>query len=47
MHIGTFTMWAVALLQNTLDTEDNTLEQFLGRKPTRVQQFMDLFYVQN
>ncbi|NIJ55207.1 SDR family oxidoreductase [Dyadobacter arcticus] len=43
-YIGMFTMWAVALSQNTMDADDNTLEGFLGRKPTSMKQFIDQVY---
>ena len=44
MYIGMFTMWATAVAQNTMDVEDNTLQAFLGRKPTTLQQFINNFY---
>lgn len=43
-YIGMFSMWAVALSQNTMDADDSTLEQFLGRKPTTMKQFIDQVY---
>lgn len=46
MYIGMFTMWAVALSQSTMDVEDDTLEKFLGRKPTGIHQYIDLVYGQ-
>lgn len=46
MYIGMFTMWAVALSQSTMDAEDETLEKFLGRKPTDTHQYIDLVYRQ-
>jgi len=37
-------MWAMAQAQGTMDVEDDTLEQFLGRKPTSLQQFINILY---
>lgn len=44
MYIGMFTMWATAVAENTMDVEDDTLQNFLGRNPTTVQQFVSRFY---
>jgi NAD(P)H dehydrogenase (quinone) len=44
LYIGMFTMWGSALAQETMDVEDNTLEQFLGKKPTSLIQFIDQVY---
>lgn len=44
LYIGMFTMWAVAQAQGTMDVADNTLEEFLGRKPTTVNQFIGHVY---
>ncbi|MDR6735232.1 SDR family oxidoreductase [Sphingobacterium sp. 2149] len=41
---GVFSMWALAQAQGTMDVEDDTLEQFLGRKPTSLQQFINILY---
>ena len=46
-YIGMFSMWAIALSQATMDVEDPTLANFLGRKPTTVQQFISRAYAQN
>jgi NAD(P)H dehydrogenase (quinone) len=43
-YIGMFSMWAVALSQNTMDADDLTLERFLGRKPTTMKQFINQVY---
>lgn len=43
-YIGMFTMWAMALSQGIMDVEDPTLANFLGRKPTTVQQFLNQVY---
>lgn len=40
LYIGMFIMWGSALAQGTMDVEDNTLERFLGRKPTSMTQFL-------
>ncbi|SOD99211.1 SDR family oxidoreductase [Spirosoma fluviale] len=43
-YIGMFTMWATALSQDTMDADDPTLEEFLGRRPTTMKQFIDKVY---
>ena len=45
-YIGMFTMWAMALSENTMDAVEDTLAEFLGRKPTTLKQFMDRVYIQ-
>jgi NAD(P)H dehydrogenase (quinone) len=47
LYIGMFIMWAVALSQSTIDAENDTLTNFLGRKPTTVKQFIDFVYARN
>ena len=44
LYIGMFIMWAVAQAQGTMDVEDNTLEIFLGKKPTTMVQFINQVY---
>lgn len=44
MYIGMFIMWAKAVAQHTMDKTDDTLTQFLGRKPTTVSQFLKQVY---
>lgn len=44
LYIGMFTMWALAVAQNTMDVEDSTLTQFLGRTPATVKQFIYQLY---
>ena len=44
LYIGMFTMWATALDQGTMDVEDHTLEDFLGRTPTTMRQFIANVY---
>ncbi len=44
LYIGMFTMWGSALAQGTMDVEDNTLQVFLGRKPTSIMQFINQIY---
>ena len=44
LYIGMFTMWGSALAQGTMDVEDNTLQGFLGRKPTSMVQFINQVY---
>lgn len=44
LYIGMFTMWAMTQAQDALDLQDATLTSFLGRKPTTVKQFIELFY---
>lgn len=44
LYIGMFTMWALAVAQGTMDLEDNTLTQFLGRTPTTMKQFIHQLY---
>jgi NAD(P)H dehydrogenase (quinone) len=41
LYIGMFIMWGAALAQGTMDVEDNTLQQILGRKPTSMMQFIN------
>lgn len=41
LYIGMFTMWGSALAQGTMDVEDPTLQQILGRKPTSMVQFIN------
>jgi NAD(P)H dehydrogenase (quinone) len=44
LYIGMFTMWAMAQAQGTMDVVDDTLETFLGRKPTTMSQFIAQVY---
>ncbi len=44
LHIGMFIMWAEAIRQGTMDLQDNTLQDFLGRKPTTLNQFISQVY---
>ena len=44
VYIGLFTMWAMAQAQGTMDVCSNTLERFLGRKPTTISQFIAQVY---
>lgn len=44
LYIGMFTMWALAQAQGTMDVLNNTLEGFLGRKPTTMSQFIAQVY---
>jgi NAD(P)H dehydrogenase (quinone) len=44
LYIGMFTMWGSALAQGTMDVEDNTLQEILGRKPTSMMQFINQVY---
>lgn len=44
MYIGMFTMWGTALAEQTMDKEDDTLSNFLNRKPTSVRQFITKVY---
>jgi len=44
LYINMFTTWAVALSQNTMDTLDDTLTKFLGRKPTTLNEFIEQVY---
>ncbi|TCC89978.1 SDR family oxidoreductase [Pedobacter hiemivivus] len=44
LYIGMFTMWAMAQAQGTMDVVDDTLEAFLGRKPTTMSQFIAQIY---
>lgn len=44
LYIGMFTMWAQAQAQGTMDVFNNTLEGFLGRKPTTMPQFIAQVY---
>ncbi|TCD05590.1 SDR family oxidoreductase [Pedobacter frigidisoli] len=44
LYIGMFTMWGLAQAQGTMDVEDNTLQSFLGNKPTTMKQFIDQVY---
>lgn len=44
LYIGMFTMWALAQAQGTMDVLSNTLEEFLGRKPTTMDQFIAQVY---
>jgi len=41
LYIGMFIMWGSALAQGTMDVEDNTLQEILGRKPTSMTQFIN------
>ena len=40
MYIGMFMMWGNGVAEGMMDLENNTLESFLGRKPTSVDQFI-------
>lgn len=44
MYIGMFTMWGTAIAQQTMDKENDTLSNFLNRKPTSVSQFIAKVY---
>ncbi|SIO50887.1 SDR family oxidoreductase [Chitinophaga niabensis] len=44
LYIGMFTMWALGVAQGTMDVEDETLTQFLGRKPTSMKTFITQVY---
>jgi NAD(P)H dehydrogenase (quinone) len=44
LYIGMFSMWGLALAQGTMDVEDNTLQMFLGKKPTSIMQFINRVY---
>lgn len=44
LYIGMFTMWAMALAQGTMDVDDNTLQVFLGKKPTSMRQYINCIY---
>lgn len=44
LYIGMFTMWATAQSQGAMDVVDDTLERFLGRKPTTMSQFIAQIY---
>jgi len=44
VYIGLFTMWAMAQAQGTMDILSDTLERFLGRKPTTMSQFIAQVY---
>jgi len=44
MYITALTMWASAHEQGALYLKNNTLEEFLSRKPTSLQQFIDRVY---
>jgi len=44
IYIGLFTMWAIAQAQGTMDVISDTLERFLGRKPTTMSQFIAKVY---
>lgn len=44
LYIGMFTMWAMAQAQGTMDVVDDTLERFLGRKPTTMPRFITQVY---
>ena len=44
LYIGMFTMWAMAQAQGTMDVEANTLQVFLGKKPTSMRQFINRIY---
>ena len=44
-YIGMLSLWAVALAQATMEVEDSTLTNFLGRNPTTVPQFIRQAYV--
>jgi NAD(P)H dehydrogenase (quinone) len=44
LYIGMFTMWAMAQAEGTMDVVNDTLEKFLGRKPTTMSQFIAQVY---
>nr|WP_199082512.1 SDR family oxidoreductase [Pedobacter sp. ASV19] len=44
LYIGLFTMWATAQAQGTMEVVNDTLEGFLGRKPTTMPQFIAQVY---
>ena len=44
LYIGMFIMWGSALAQGTMDVEDPTLQEILGRKPTSMMQFINKIY---
>ena len=44
MYIGMFTMWGNAIAEQTMDKDDDTLSNFLNRKPTSVSQFIAKVY---
>ncbi|MCX2450085.1 SDR family oxidoreductase [Pedobacter sp. PLR] len=44
LYIGMFTMWAMAQAQGTMDVLNDTLEGFLGRKPTTMSEFVAHIY---
>ncbi|MET3114184.1 NAD(P)H dehydrogenase (quinone) [Pedobacter sp. CG_S7] len=44
MYISMFMMWGTAIAQQTMDKEDDTLSNFLNRKPTSVSQFIAKVY---
>lgn len=44
MYVAMFTMWGKAIAQQTMDKEDNTLSNFLRRKPTSMHQFIAKVY---
>lgn len=44
LYIGMFTMWAMAQAQGAMEIVDDTLETFLGRKPTTMSQFITRVY---
>lgn len=44
LYIDMFIMWSKALAQHTMDKTDDTLSQFLGRRPTTVGQFLKQVY---
>ncbi|KAA6438766.1 SDR family oxidoreductase [Dyadobacter flavalbus] len=45
LYISMFTTWAMALSQNTMDIQDDTLMKLLGRKPTTLSEFINRVYV--
>ena len=44
MYIGMSTMWGTAISEQTMDKEDDTLANFLNRKPTSIRQFIQQVY---
>lgn len=44
LYIGMFTMWAMAQAEGTMDVINGKLEEFLGRKPTTMSQFITQIY---
>ncbi len=44
LYIGMFSMWAKAIKEGAMDVEDNTLADFLGRRPTTMPQFINPVY---